>query len=109
MSSMILWVLAQSASAGEAFVVDGAGGTLTHACAAGEAVTITGSMNKITLTGDCGALNLTGSNNEVHADGLSNVLVTGAVNKVWWARNLSGQKKLPVSITGIGNAVRRAE
>lgn len=98
-------LLARPALAADAYVVDGSGATLTHACTAGQAVNLTGSTNQLTLTGDCGVLTISGSNNQVTADGLSKLTITGSTNSVTYSRNLSSKKKLPSTITGIGNSV----
>ena len=101
-------LLAQAAFAADTYVIDGNGGNPTHECSAGQAVSVTGSNNHVTLTGNCGKLTVSGSNDEITVDGVSSIQVTGTNNDVTWSRNLSGKKKLPVTVTGIGNSVHRS-
>lgn len=89
------------------FEITGNGGSQSHACSAGEAVKLNGSNHTVTLTGDCGALTVIGDNNKITVDGLTGATVTGSSNDITYARNLSGKKKLPATLVGIGNKVHQ--
>ncbi|MCA9567484.1 MAG: DUF3060 domain-containing protein [Myxococcales bacterium] len=105
---MSFLLLALPALAGTPHVIQGAGLQKTHACSAGQDITVQGSAHELVLTGDCGVVDIQGASNEVKVDGVARLVVSGSMNKVVWSRNLSGQPKLPIQKTGTMNEVTHA-
>lgn len=107
--------------------VDKFGQKVTHACTAGENITVNGASNFVTLTGDCGGLTVNGAqnrvvvakvekltvngnSNSVEADAVGKISVNGSQNKVTWKRALDEKKAKPaISRTGMGNSVKKGE
>jgi hypothetical protein len=103
---MLLLAVAGLAHAAEPFHLVGAVAQKAFRCEDGQDIVIEGSSLTLTFQGSCGKLQIVGSTNTITVDGVTSVSVEGAQNSVTFTRNLSGEKKLPVTSVGAGNKVK---
>ncbi|THF71731.1 DUF3060 domain-containing protein [Deinococcus sp. Arct2-2] len=70
----------------------------------GDAVTVSGSGNKLTLTGNCTQVVVNGSKNVVTVVAVGQIVINGRQNTVTWSKSLKGVKPM-TRITGTANKI----
>ncbi len=84
--------------------VTGFGSTSTQDCGQGRSVRVEGSNLTVNLRGYCRKVQVEGMGNTVNIETVSNIAVTGSMNKVFWRRG-ADSKPPTVSNTGLNNQV----
>ena len=82
-------------------VVAGDGAKQTLKCG-GDAVTVSGSRNRITLSGSCTQVVVNGDNNVIVAATVGQIVVNGRANTVSWKKAMKGTRPMQ-RVTGSGN------
>jgi hypothetical protein len=76
----------------------------SHACTAGEAITVSGTSQKINLSGACGALTVQGVSNIVRVQQVESIQADGMRNTVQYGSTGSGAKPR-ISVQGVSTTV----
>ncbi|MGG5207775.1 DUF3060 domain-containing protein [Chryseobacterium sp. MIQD13] len=86
--------------------VNGIGHNSSYSLEGGSAE-VSGGSNVITINGYADKLEVSGTNNTVYVDKVARVIVEGGNNKVFYKISPTKTGKPNVSITGVGNSVKK--
>ncbi len=84
------------------------GGLESHACKAGEGVSIKGTGSVYTLSGSCDTVRVAGTANVVNINTVRRIEVAGMGNNVTWKAAISAEKPITI-IAGTGHVVAQSQ